>query len=190
MLQIMPTSPENTSHAETDLRPDVALRADADPRADMAGDAAVGSRAIPDDDLADLFLRTTKRMRRTQSAQLSPLGLTPAQARALRIIGRAAEHGDEPLRMSALADRLGIVPRSATTVVDALVAAGLVAREQDPANRRATLVTPTPAGLQALTRMFDARRDAAEEIFAALTPEQRHTLRDLLAALVAEDPAH
>ncbi|MTE17249.1 MarR family winged helix-turn-helix transcriptional regulator [Nocardia aurantiaca] len=146
-------------------------------------------RAVPDDDLVELFLRTTKRLRRTQTARLSPLGLTPAQARALRIIGRAAEHGDEPLRMSALADHLGIVPRSATTVVDALAAAGLVAREPDPASRRATLVTPTAAGRQVLNRMSEARRDAAEEIFAALTPDQRHTLRDLLAALTADESA-
>ncbi|MFD6357767.1 MarR family winged helix-turn-helix transcriptional regulator [Nocardia tengchongensis] len=138
-----------------------------------------------EDDLAELFLRATKRLHRTQSARLSPLGLTPAQARALRIIGRAAEHADEPLRMSALAEHLGIVPRSATTVVDALVAAGLVAREADPANRRATLVTPTAAGRDALNRMFEARRDAAEEMFAALTPEQRYTLRDLLATLTS-----
>ncbi|MEU6582552.1 MarR family transcriptional regulator [Nocardia sp. NPDC046763] len=149
---------------------------------------ATGERHVaPDDDLAELFLRTTKRLRRTQSARLSPLGLTPAQARALRIIGRADEYGDEPLRMSALADLLGIVPRSATTVVDALVAAGLVAREPDPANRRATLVTPTAAGRRVLARMSDARRDAAEEIFAALSPGQRRTLRELLATLAADD---
>ncbi|MEV6102090.1 MarR family transcriptional regulator [Nocardia sp. NPDC051981] len=146
-------------------------------------------RVVPDDDLAELFLRTTKRLRRTQSARLSPLGLTPAQARALRIIGRADEHGDQPLRMSALAEHLGIVPRSATTVVDALVAAGLVAREPDPANRRATLVTPTAGGRRVLARMSDARRDAAEEIFAALSPGQRHTLRELLATLAADDCA-
>ncbi|MEU1431447.1 MarR family transcriptional regulator [Nocardia sp. NPDC005746] len=142
-----------------------------------------------EDDLADLFLRATKRLHRTQATRLSPLGLTPAQARALRIIGRAAERGGEPLRMSALAEHLGIVPRSATTVVDALVAAGLVAREADPANRRATLVTPTAAGRDALDRMFAARRDAAEEMFAALTPEQRYTLRDLLAALTSGETA-
>ncbi|MGW4122299.1 MarR family winged helix-turn-helix transcriptional regulator [Nocardia sp. NPDC004711] len=144
-------------------------------------------RVVPDDDLAELFLRTTKRLRRTQSARLSPLGLTPAQARALRIIGRADEHGAEPLHMSALAEHLGIVPRSATTVVDALVAAGLVAREPDPANRRATLVTPTAAGRRVVARMSDARRDAAEEIFAALSPGQRHTLRELLATLETDD---
>ncbi|MFE2958528.1 MarR family winged helix-turn-helix transcriptional regulator [Nocardia tengchongensis] len=142
-----------------------------------------------EDDLAELFLRATKRLHRIQAARLSSLGLTPAQGRALRIIGRAAEHADEPLRMSALADRLGIVPRSATTVVDALVSAGLVAREPDPANRRATLVTPTAAGSQALHRMSEARRDGAEEMFVALTPEQRYTLRDLLATLTSAESA-
>ncbi|MEC3919071.1 MarR family winged helix-turn-helix transcriptional regulator [Nocardia sp. CDC160] len=154
-----------------------------DPRATPA--AAPGNRG--DDDLADLFFRATKRLRRTQSARLAPLGLTPAQARALRIIGRADEHADAPLRMSVLAEHLGIVPRSATTVVDALVTAGLVAREPDPTNRRAMLVTPTDAGRHVLTQMSQARREAAQEMFAALTPAQRRTLRDALAALTAED---
>ncbi|AFU03371.1 MarR family transcriptional regulator [Nocardia brasiliensis] len=130
-------------------------------------------------DLPELFLRAAKRIRRNQSSRLAPLGLTPAQARALRIIG----HQQEPLRMTALADRLGIVPRSATTVVDALSAAGLVHRTTDPASRRATLVTLTDAGRATLGRMAEARREAAEELFATLTPEQRETLRTLLAAL-------
>ncbi|MEU7220226.1 MarR family winged helix-turn-helix transcriptional regulator [Nocardia iowensis] len=130
-------------------------------------------------DLPELFLRAAKRIRRNQVARLAPLGLTPAQARALRIVG----HQQEPLRMTALADRLGIVPRSATTVVDALAGAGLVTRAPDPDNRRATLVTPTEAGRAALARMSDARREAAEELFATLSAEQRETLRDLLATL-------
>ncbi|MGF6880521.1 DNA-binding MarR family transcriptional regulator [Nocardia sp. GAS34] len=136
-------------------------------------------------DLPELFLRTSKRIRRNQMARLAPLGLTPAQSRALRIIGQ----DPDPLRMSALADRLGIVPRSATTVVDALVSAGLVTRAPDPANRRSTLVSPTDAGRRTLTRMSQARRDAASETFAALSSAQRETLRELLAALEPGDPA-
>ncbi|WP_238815392.1 MarR family winged helix-turn-helix transcriptional regulator [Nocardia brasiliensis] len=130
-------------------------------------------------DLPELFLRAAKRIRRNQAARLAPLGLTPAQARALRIIG----HQEQPLHMTALAERLGIVPRSATTVVDALAAAGLVARGTDPANRRATLVTLTDTGRATLTRMAEARREAAAELFDTLTPRQRETLRALLAAL-------
>lgn len=136
-----------------------------------------------DTDLPDLFLRTAKRIRRTQQADLAPLGLTPAQARALRILS----HADEPLRMSALAERLGIVPRSATTVVDALEAAGLAARTTDPDNRRATLVTLTESGHDALTRMAAARRKAARDLFATLTPARRETLREILAELDTAD---
>ncbi|WP_084531600.1 MarR family winged helix-turn-helix transcriptional regulator [Nocardia miyunensis] len=136
-------------------------------------------------DLPELFRRTSKRIHRNQMARLAPLGLTPAQSRALRTIGRAPE----PLRMSALAERLDIVPRSATTVVDALVDAGLVNRAPDPANRRSTLVTPTEAGHRILTRMSEARREAAAETFAALSETQRETLRELLATLDAAGPA-
>ncbi|MFI6042886.1 MarR family winged helix-turn-helix transcriptional regulator [Nocardia sp. NPDC051321] len=132
-----------------------------------------------DTDLPELFLRAAKRIRRNQVGRLAPLGLTPAQARALRIIA----HQDEPLRMTELAERLGIVPRSATTVVDALAAADLVTRAPDPANRRATLVTLSESGRATLTRMAEARREAAEELFATLTVGQRETLRELLATL-------
>ncbi len=135
--------------------------------------------AALDPDLPELFLRTAKRIRRNQVTRLAPLGITPAQARALRILG----HHDEPLRMAALADHLGIVPRSATTVVDALETANLVSRAPDPINRRSTLVTLTAPGRAALSQMAAARRAAAEEVFTGLTTEQRTTLRELLATL-------
>ncbi|WP_459959819.1 MarR family winged helix-turn-helix transcriptional regulator [Nocardia sp. IFM 10818] len=139
----------------------------------------------PESDLPELFLRAARRIRRTQSADLAPLGLTPGQARALRVLARAAQ----PLRMSALADRLGIVPRSVTTVVDALESAGLVTRTVDPANRRATLVAPTDSGHAVLTRMSAARRRAARDLFATLSPERRETLRAILAELDAANTA-
>ncbi|WP_067484918.1 MarR family winged helix-turn-helix transcriptional regulator [Actinomadura hibisca] len=136
-------------------------------------------------ELADLLLRAARRMRRHQIDSLAPLGLTPAQARALRVIIRYA-----PLRMVDLAARLDIVPRSATTLVDALEEAGLVARRPDPANRRSLLVEPTGAGLDARARMSAVRREAAEELFAPLSAEQRETLHGLLAVLDDAEPPH
>ena len=53
--------------------------------------------------LADLLQRLMKRLRRAQAQRLAPLGLTPAQERALRMITRS----EEPLRMTELADQLG-----------------------------------------------------------------------------------
>ncbi|MFL6056601.1 MAG: MarR family winged helix-turn-helix transcriptional regulator [Actinoallomurus sp.] len=137
--------------------------------------------------LADLFQRLTKRLRRAQLARLAPLGLTPAQERALRMITRS----DEPLRMTELADRLGVVPRSVTTVIDSLEQAGLVRRAVDPANRRAIRLHLTDAGLAVREEMRQARRQASEDLFAPLSGDERRALIGLLSVLddaLAEQP--
>jgi DNA-binding MarR family transcriptional regulator len=134
--------------------------------------------------LADLLHRLTRRMRRSQAERLAPLGLTPAQERALRLITRS----DEPPRMTELADRLGIVPRSLTTVVDALEEAGLVSREIDPRNRRAILLRLTDRGAAVRDELREARRRAAEDLFAPLPAADREILGDLLTRLDAQEP--
>jgi len=129
--------------------------------------------------LADLVHGLTRRLRRSQAEALAPLGLTPAQERALRLISRS----DEPPRMVEVADRLGIVPRSLTTVIDALEDAGLVRREIDPRNRRAILLRLTDRGAAVRDELREARRRAAEDLFAALSATDRELLGDLLARL-------
>jgi DNA-binding MarR family transcriptional regulator len=132
--------------------------------------------------LADLLHRLTRRLRRGQARQLAPLGLTPAQERALRVIARS----DEPRRMTELAEQLGIVPRSLTTVIDALEEAGLVRREVDSRNRRATLVHLTEKGSAVRDDMREARRRAAEDLFAPLTGADREALARLLTIMDSE----
>ena len=141
---------------------------------------------MADDDpvqLADLLHGLTRRLRRGQVDGLAPLGLTPAQGRALRVIARYED--EEPLRMTELADRLGIVPRSLTTVIDALEEAGLVRREIDPRNRRAILLRLTERGAAVRDDLREARRRAAEELFAPLSAADRGALAALLAQLDA-----
>jgi DNA-binding MarR family transcriptional regulator len=129
--------------------------------------------------LADQLYRLTRRLRRAQAERLAPLGLTPAQERALRLIVR----DEEPQRMTELADRLGIVPRSLTTVIDALEEAGLVRREIDPRNRRAILLRLTDQGAAVRDDLREARRRAAEDLFAPLQETDREVLAGLLARL-------
>jgi DNA-binding MarR family transcriptional regulator len=131
--------------------------------------------------LADLLHGLTRRLRRSQTDGLAPLGLTPAQGRALRMIARSQD--EEPLRMTELADRLGIVPRSVTTVVDALEEAGLVRREVDPRNRRAILLRLTDRGAAVRDDLREARRRAAAELFAPLSADDRDALAGLLRLL-------
>ena len=132
-------------------------------------------------ELAELLTHTARRLRRGSSVQLAPLGLTYAQARVLRLV--AAE--GRPLRMADLAAQLDVVPRSVTTMVDALETAGLVARHADPGDRRSVLVALSDDGRHLLDRLEVARRDSAEEVFGGLDAAQRHQLLELLGVLCA-----
>ena len=132
-------------------------------------------------ELIERVMRVAHLIRRTSMASLAPLELTPAQSRALRTITKA----DAPIRMGELASTLGVVPRSATGLVDALQAAGLVERGADPDNRRSVLVTLTEAGRRMQRAMTDARAAAGDGIFGKLTSEERRTLADLLGRVGA-----
>ncbi|ROO86698.1 DNA-binding MarR family transcriptional regulator [Actinocorallia herbida] len=132
--------------------------------------------------LADLLMQAAHRIRRGEKQAMAPLGLTPAQARALRVILNAPE----PPRMAALADALRIVPRSVTSVIDALEREDLVTRAPDPGNRRAILLHPTAKARGVGARMREARRITAESLFAALSETQRAELGTLLTALTAD----
>lgn len=128
--------------------------------------------------LADRFMRLAKQLRHRSATDLAPLGLTPSQERALRTIART-----EPVRIVHLAARLDIVPRSATTVVDALEQQGLVTRDPDPVDRRSVLVSLSPAGRDRIRRIQQSRRRATGDLFLTLDPQDRADLSRILTAV-------
>ncbi|MFJ9588318.1 MarR family winged helix-turn-helix transcriptional regulator [Streptomyces acidicola] len=140
--------------------------------------------STPDADglLAEQLLRLTRRVHRIQKRHLerSGLDITPAQSRLLRTL----THYGSPPRMADLAERLEVVPRAVTTLVDGLEASGRVRRAPDPSNRRVIRIELTDEGRTALRELRGARRAAAEEILAPLTDEQRDVLGGLLNTLV------
>ncbi len=113
-------------------------------------------------EVADLLGHTVRRLHRGTNEALAPLGLARAQARLVRLLA------DGPLRMAAIADRLAVVPRTVTDLVDGVEAAGLVERRADPDDRRATFVALTPDGRRLLDRLDTARRESAEQVLAPL----------------------
>ncbi|MGY0022275.1 MarR family winged helix-turn-helix transcriptional regulator [Streptomyces sp. YJ-C3] len=137
--------------------------------------------STPDADgfLAEQLLRLTRRLQRIQRRQLEPVGITPAQSRLLRTL----VHYETPPRMADLAQRLEVVPRAVTSVVDGLEAGDLVRRVPDPTNRRVIRIELTDKGRAALRELRSARRAAAEEILAPLDSQQRAQLTVLLNAL-------
>lgn len=97
--------------------------------------------------------------------------------------GCSAEH-PMGVRISRLAEHLGIAPRSATEVADALQEAGLVVRAPDPTDRRAVLLTLTPEGRDAVGAAQARRRAAGDQAVAGLSPSDRAQLRRLLLTLL------
>jgi DNA-binding MarR family transcriptional regulator len=136
----------------------------------------------PDSLLAEQLLRLTRRVHRIQKRHLEQceLGITPAQSRLLRTLA----HFASPPRMADLAERLEVVPRAVTTLVDGLEASGTVRRVPDSTNRRVIRIELTDDGRKALRALRGARRSAAEEILAPLSDEQREVLGDLLTTLI------
>jgi DNA-binding MarR family transcriptional regulator len=131
--------------------------------------------------VGDLFWAVARRLRHASRESLAPWDVTPSQFRAL---GTLMRHG--AVRPSALAKHLGIAPRSATEVVDALEERGLVRRETDPDDRRATLVVVTDAGRELAGALRSARASEADRLFAGLDDADRAELERLLRLLLAE----
>jgi DNA-binding MarR family transcriptional regulator len=131
--------------------------------------------------VSDLFWAVARRLRRASRESLAPWEVTPSQLRAL---GTLMRHG--PVRPSGLAKHLGIAPRSATEVVDALEERGLVRRETDPDDRRATLVVVTDHGREVGQAIRAARAAEADRVFAGLDDGDRTDLERLLRLILAE----
>ena len=137
-----------------------------------------GRDAAGDESLADMFWAVTRQLREASQETLAPWDITPAQLRALRVLGK---HG--LIRLSRLSDQLHIAPRSATEVADALESRGLIERQPDPTDRRATLVQLTGHGRDVLAGIRAARGSAADRLFGQLSPADQADLARILGQL-------
>ena len=102
------------------------------------------------------------------------------QLRALMIL---ATHG--PLHLTAPAEDMGVHPSNATRACDRLVAAGLLDRRDNPADRRHLLLELTPAGQELIDGVVTRRRTAIEKILRRMPAGQRHQLGESLGQFAA-----
>jgi DNA-binding MarR family transcriptional regulator len=70
-----------------------------------------------------------------------------------------------------------------TKRLDRLEQAGLIARAPDPDDRRGTLITLTPAGLELIDELTAAHVENERRLLSALTDADRTRLADLLRKL-------
>lgn len=110
-----------------------------------------------------------------------PVGLTAARWQVLgAVLAR-------PLPVSAIAREMGMARQSVQRIADILVHDGLADYCDNPAHRRAKLLTPTKDGLAAVRRINPAHAQAAAALVANLgagrATEVVQALHDLSAAL-------
>ena len=129
----------------------------------------------------DLLGQIVRRQRHIWAHAAAPLGVSPHQVRALRVICEA------PIRPGTLAERLHIAPRSATDVVDALEQGHLIVRAPDPGDRRAVVLDATPEGRDTLAQVLTARDRAVADWLDRLSEHDRAELHRILGLLTADD---
>ncbi len=126
-------------------------------------------------DLRALVGKLKRRLREQADAG----DLTPSQVSALV---RLELEG--PQTVSALARSEGVRPQSMGATVSALQAADLVMGMADPADRRQTLLSVTPACRNWIRAGRDARQDWLTRVIdRELSPAERERLADALALL-------
>jgi DNA-binding MarR family transcriptional regulator len=105
-----------------------------------------------------------QRMMNVHAPEFAALDITMAQAKLLYVITAGG-----PLTMSGVSQRLGVTVSTASGAVDHLVAAGLLARIDDPANRRQVQVSVTPLGHDTLANIQELNTRHLRTLFAAIS---------------------
>jgi DNA-binding MarR family transcriptional regulator len=109
---------------------------------------------------------------------VSELDLTARQAAA--ILALVEQPG---ATLSYLAEQLGADQATASALVDRLLAADLVRRETDPADRRRAMLHPTDKALKLAKTLAEARRTVEQSIRDVLGAGDSARLADLLSRL-------
>ena len=136
------------------------------------------TRITPAHEAQKFFFEIGMAQRTKVAADLGALGLSFPQAHALRLLDP-----EEPMPMSALAERLFCDASNVTGIVDRLEARGLVERRSAEGDRRVKALAITAAGVELRGEVMEIMSEPPEAI-AALPQADQRALRDILARAV------
>jgi MarR family transcriptional regulator for hemolysin len=151
---------------------------------------------LPDQTLSSLTAALTHASRAYRAAAdkvAADYGLSQATGLPVLVISRFGENGVRP---GVLAETLSLEPSSLVRVVDQLIESGLVARHEDPNDRRAKILRLTDEGYKTAERMDQALRPFRRKLFGAFDPADVDAclrvlsgLPDVIAKLAVEQAA-
>ena len=144
------------------------------------------ARERPDLDAAPIgVVGRVSRLAREIEARLEPVyrehGLEPGWHDVLATLRRQGP--PYRLRPSDLTGAMMVSSGGTTKRLDRLEQAGLVARAPDPADRRGTLITLTPAGLELIDALTEAHLDNERRVLGGLSEAEQQRLAGLLRKL-------
>ncbi|MEV4147782.1 MarR family transcriptional regulator [Amycolatopsis sp. NPDC049691] len=133
-------------------------------------------------ELADRLLGAVQGIRRVVRrrvrADVPGFPLPGAQVEVLRVVA------DQPgIGVAAAARELHLAANSVSTLVNQLVEAGLLRREPDPADRRATRLEITGAARERMATWRRARTGLVADALAGLSEEDTAAIEQALPAL-------
>ena len=139
--------------------------------------------------VAERLRQVMRLLRRGAPEDWTALDLTMAQMKALFVL-----HHRGPVKVSDLAEALGVTAPSMTGTLERLVRQALVERRTDPADRRLVITALTPAGQTLVEQLHQGRRarllSALARMDDATIAALEHGLAGLQAALEQEDVVH
>jgi DNA-binding MarR family transcriptional regulator len=99
----------------------------------------------------------------------------------LWLLSRLAQDSGD--RLSDLAQSLGVDKSTLTPQAGRLLREGLIARQADPADRRAAILHVTPAGRELLARLHSTRRAMLSELLVDWPAEEQAGIAVMLTRL-------
>ncbi len=126
-----------------------------------------------------LLAKTGSLARQRWAGMLAQLKVSPSQYGVLMALGEAG-----PLGQQHLAELVGVNPRNAVPIIDALAGQGLVRREVDPLDRRRRVLDLTAKGRRVVGDMASVGAEIERDLLSPLTPAEQATLRRMLLALL------
>jgi DNA-binding MarR family transcriptional regulator len=128
-----------------------------------------------EDALMSLMMALGRRLRQKQPGDAVDFSAFPI----LKLLGHQG-----PMRVSTLAQVIGLDASTISRHVKQLEDRGLLERTEDPDDRRASQVTVSEQGSSCLAAGFAARRGVISHALDQLSADERETLRDLVARVV------
>lgn len=152
------------------------------------GASRSGVRAAQVDQLVSAVLTASRVLVGVSARSLADVEdtVTLAQFRTLVVLDTRGQ-----LNLNGLADELGVNASTAMRMIDRLLAADQVTRQDNPANRREVVIRLTEQGARLVREVTDRRRREIARIVRRMSPEQRDGLVDALSAFAdaAGEPA-